>query len=99
MIDFSQTRTGDILRIVGAGAPGYATLGDLVRVKQVQRNGVTVEDRHGREADFLFNCGAARLEATEWRDDFPATLTAEEESLLRKIESGEIPCKAVEEMG
>lgn len=59
MIDYAKTRTGDILRLTGVGAPGYAQLGDLLRVKQVQHNGVTVEDRHGKEADFLFNCGAA----------------------------------------
>ena len=71
MIDYEKTRSGDILRVVGDGAPGYAAVGELLRVKRVQRNGVTVEDRHGTEADFLFNCGAARLEPTEWRDDFP----------------------------
>lgn len=80
MIDYATTKTGDILRIVGAGAPGYAAVGDLVRVRQVQRNGVTVEDRHGLAADFLFGCGAARLEPTEWRDDFPGALTARDEA-------------------
>lgn len=71
MIDYTLVRPGDILRIVGAGAPGYAKLDDLVRVTAVQKNGVTVEDKHGEPCDFVFNCGAARLELTEWREDFP----------------------------
>lgn len=69
MIDYAKMRRGDILRIIGAGAPGFCELGDLVRVTATNQNGVWVEDRHGKE--FVFNCGAARLEATEWRDDFP----------------------------
>lgn len=71
MIDYSQTRRGDILRIVGVGAPGYAQLGDLVRVTSVHANAVKVEDRDGAPCEFAYNCGAARLEPTEWREDFP----------------------------
>ncbi len=72
-MDYSQMKRGDILKIVGAGAPGYAALGDFVRVLEVFPNGVKVEDKNGEPCDFSFNCGAARLEATEWRDDFPAS--------------------------
>jgi hypothetical protein len=71
MIQYSQTHRGDILRVVGAGAPGYAKNGELVRAINVRENGVVVENVHGTEADFCFNCGAARLEPTEWRNDFP----------------------------
>ena len=71
MIDYSKTKRGDILKIVGAGAPGYARLNDLVRVKEVSKNVVTVENREAEEAEFAFNCGAARLEPTDWKDDFP----------------------------
>ncbi len=71
MIEYSKTERGDILRLVGAGAPGYAQLGDLVRVTEVQPNGVKVEDKQGNPCEFVFNCGAARLEQTEWRQDFP----------------------------
>jgi hypothetical protein len=71
MIDYSKTNVGDILKIVGAGAPGWAELGDLVRVTEVNVNGVWVEDKHGKKAEFLYNCGAARLEPTEWEKDFP----------------------------
>ena len=62
---------GDILRIVGLGACGYAKVGDLVRVVVAKPNAVTVQDTSGKEAEFCFNCGAARLEATEWTRDFP----------------------------
>jgi hypothetical protein len=73
MIEYSKTQVGDILRIVGAGAPGYAANGDLVRVTKVHANAVSVEDRDGAPCEFLFNCGAARLEPTDWRADFPGT--------------------------
>lgn len=72
MIDYSQTKRGDILKLVGAGAPGYAALGDLLRVTEVSQHGVKVEDKRGETCEFVYNCGAARLEATEWREDFPA---------------------------
>ncbi len=72
MIDYKTTKRGDILRIVGRGAPGYAANGDLVRVTEVHTNSVMVEDRDGKPMEFIFNCGAARLEPTEWNGDFPA---------------------------
>ncbi len=72
MINYAETKPGDILRIVGAGAPGFAPNGDLVRVLKVQANGVQVECKHGCTCEFVFNCGAARLEPTEWKQDFPA---------------------------
>jgi len=71
MIDYTKTNRGDILKLVGAGAPGYATMGDLLRVVRVHANSVTVEDRNSKECEFAFNCGAARLEPTEWKNDFP----------------------------
>lgn len=67
MIDYSRVSRGDILRIVGQGAPGFAELGDLVRVTSVFKNGVWVEDLDGESRRFVFNCGAARLEPTEWK--------------------------------
>ena len=71
MIDYSKTARGDILKVVGAGAPGFAANDSLVRVTHVYASAVTVENVDGQTADFMFNCGAARLEATEWKDDFP----------------------------
>ena len=72
MIDYNKTNRGDILKVTGAGAPGYAELGDLVRVLEVHTNSVKVENKDGERVDFMYNCGAARLESTEWKNDFPA---------------------------
>lgn len=70
-IKFSETKVGDILKLAGEGAVGYAELGDLVRVKKVFKEAVLVENKNGETCEFVFNCGAARLEPTEWREDFP----------------------------
>ena len=66
MIDYAKVQRGDILKVAGAGAPGFAKIGDLVRVLSTTRNGVEVEDKSGEKCEFVFNCGAARLEETEW---------------------------------
>jgi hypothetical protein len=71
VINYATVKKGDILKLVGAGAPGYANLGDLVRVTEVHTNGVKVEDKRGEPCEFVYNCGAARLEPTEWTNDFP----------------------------
>lgn len=75
MIDYKKTQKGDILKLVGAGAPGYANLGDLVRVTEITKYGVMVENKHGEPCEFVYNCGAARLEPTEWKNDFPQAVT------------------------
>lgn len=64
MIDFATTKPGDKLRIVGAGAPGFAKLGDVVTVKTCDGNRRcdVVHDDTGEEAYFALTCGAARLE-------------------------------------
>ena len=71
MIDYSKTNIGDILEVTGAGAPGYYTNGELVRVTKVHQNSVFTENRDGLVVEFVFNCGAARLNPTEWKTDFP----------------------------
>ena len=71
MIDYEKVKKGDILEIVEPGAPGYAKVGDLIRVTEVHHNSVNVEDRDGKPCEFLYNCGAARLKETEWKEDFP----------------------------
>lgn len=63
MIDFSKVKTGDKLKIVGMGAPGFAKLGDIVTV--LSCNGVNrceVLNESGEQAYFALTCGAARLE-------------------------------------
>ncbi len=64
MINFADTKQGDILRIAGNGAPGYADLGDLVHVVEVTDTSVIVRDAFGVRASFHDDCGAARLEGT-----------------------------------
>lgn len=72
MIKYSEVTQGDILKITGQGAPGFAQLGDLVRVTlPPESNRVDTENTRGQKAFFAFNCGAERLEATEWKNDFP----------------------------
>lgn len=71
MIDYSNTEKGDILKVVPPGAPGTYEIGELVRVVEVQQAGVLVENKNLRRCEFVFNCGAARLEPTEWKKDFP----------------------------
>jgi len=70
MIDYTKVAVGDVVRVVGVGAPGYAQLGDLLRITKVHANSVMVEDRDGNPCEFIYNCGAARLEPTEWKTDF-----------------------------
>ena len=72
MINYAEVERGDILKLVGAGAPCFAELGDLLRVLEITLNGVMVEDKNGDTTEFVFNCGAARLEETEWKKDFPS---------------------------
>lgn len=65
-IEFSKTKAGDKLRIIGAGAPGFAKLGDIVTVTScdgVRRCDVVNEA--GESAYFALTCGAARLEPVE----------------------------------
>ena len=66
MIDYKKIIAGQKLRIVGAGAPGFAKLGDVVTVKSCNgQNRVDVVNDDGSEAYFALTCGAARLEPTE----------------------------------
>lgn len=62
MIEFDKVKVGDKLKIVGAGAPGFAKLGDIVTVTEVGRMRVDVVRDDGEQAYFALTCGAARLE-------------------------------------
>jgi hypothetical protein len=63
MIDFEAVKVGDKLRIVGAGAPGFAQLGDVVTVTACNgTNRCDVVNEAGSSAYFALTCGAARLE-------------------------------------
>ena len=65
MIDYGRVREGEVLEIVGFGAPGYATAGDRVRVVHVGIDNIVVEDRAGRWAKFVGNQGTSRLRAAD----------------------------------
>lgn len=66
MIDFAKVKEGDKLKIVGAGAPGFAKLGDVVTVTSCNgRNRCDVVNESGEPAYFALTCGAARLEAVD----------------------------------
>lgn len=71
MIDYKLVKPGDRLRVIGQGAPGFASIGELITV--VSCNGFnrcdTVNDR-GEPAYFALSCGAARLEPAEDTRDF-----------------------------
>lgn len=72
MIDFSKTKPGDKLRVVGMGAPGFAQLGDIVTVTSC--NGVNrcdVVNAAGESAYFVLTCGAQRLEPAEAQEREP----------------------------
>ncbi len=88
MIEYSKTERGDILRLVKGvrDLPGFEA-GQLVRVKQRTIQGVLVENKHGGDCEFVFNCGAAHLEPTQWRQDFPppATPTVEQVLAIAKV--------------
>jgi len=63
MIDFAKVKEGDKLKIVGAGAPGFAKLGEVVTVTSCnERNRCDVVNEAGESAYFALTCGAARLE-------------------------------------
>jgi len=77
MIDMTAVRNGDILKIVENGIPGFAEIGDLVkvidvspvyrRVKELYVPSVIVENQDGENLKFIGDSGAARFEFTEKR--------------------------------
>jgi len=71
MIKYSETRIGDILKVEVNGAPGFYEDGELVRVRKVTNWSVTVENKNGDVANFINDCGAERLQRTEWKNEFP----------------------------
>jgi hypothetical protein len=66
MIDYSKIKPGDKLKIVGMGAPGFASLGDFVEVVSTDgKRRCDVKREDGAEAYFALSCGAQRLELVE----------------------------------
>lgn len=62
MIDFRTIAVGDKVKVVGEGAPGFAELGDELRITVVQSDRMYAERPDGKDAFFALTCGAARLE-------------------------------------
>ncbi len=65
MIDYNTIKVGDKVKVVGAGAPGYAALGDELEITAVSHNRVDTINKSGEAAYFALTCGAARLERIE----------------------------------
>ena len=82
MIDYGRVRKGDVLEIVGFGAPGFAAVGDRVQVVHVGLDNIVVEDRAGRWAKFVGNQGASRLLVAE-ADAVKSSVPPREYPLLR----------------
>jgi len=73
MIDYSKVQVGDVLRVTGvvtgAGLPGYAKVGDLVRVIEVvEKKGVWFVNRKGKIGGVFAFMGAVMVEPTEFKD-------------------------------
>jgi hypothetical protein len=65
MINFSTMKVGDKVRVVGAGAPGFAKVGEVLTVIKLGHHRVDVARYDGEEAYFALTCGASRLEVVE----------------------------------
>jgi len=62
MIDFKNISVGDKVRVVGAGAPGFAALGSILEITEVRKDRVFAKNNEGNVAFFALTCGASRLE-------------------------------------
>lgn len=65
MKNFTGIAVGDVLKITGQGAPGFAELGEEVQVIELLRHpGVRVCLMRDKSitASFVLSCGAERLE-------------------------------------
>lgn len=63
MINYENTHEGDLLRIVKAGAPGFAANGDIVEVTRCNHvDTLCVKRADGEEVYFRDHCGAGRLD-------------------------------------
>jgi len=76
VIDYKQVKVGDILQVVGLGMPGFAELGDCVRVTEVEAEGLYCTNSKGALSGVMFTCGAARLEPTQWQNEEEAKQAA-----------------------
>lgn len=61
-IQFDKMKIGDKVCVVGAGAPGFAKLGDVLTISRTAHDRVWCKREDGKEAYFALTCGAARLD-------------------------------------
>jgi hypothetical protein len=94
MIDYGRVGKGDVLKIAGVGAPGYAAVGDRVKVVHVGLDNIVVEDTAGRWAKFIGNQGAARLQAVE-ADAVNSSYQPREDRVSRTRAPGRAPLLGV----
>jgi hypothetical protein len=62
MIDYKTIKPGNKVKVVGMGAPGFASFGDILEITKVQKDRVFAKREDGEEAFFALTCGAQRLE-------------------------------------
>lgn len=62
MIDFNDIKIGNKVKVINAGAPGFAKVGDELEITKVEKNRVYAKRADGKEAFFALTCGADRLE-------------------------------------
>ena len=67
MIQFNEMKVGDKVKVVGMGAPGFASPGDTLEITKVLHDRVYAKTIDGNEAFFALTCGASRLEKIEAR--------------------------------
>lgn len=70
MIDFKTIAVGDRVKVVGAGAPGFAELGDELVVTKALSDRVFAQRTDGEEVFFALTCGAARLELVTQDEEY-----------------------------
>jgi len=69
MIEYAKVKVGDILRVIEPGLPDYAEVGELVKVTEVEAEGLWCMNSKGERGGVVFACGAARLEMTEFENE------------------------------
>ena len=81
MIRYTDIQVGDELRLVGAGAPGFAELGAVVVATKVAGDELEARNAAGKVATFEHACGAARLERVARLTDTEGTTSSSRPSI------------------
>jgi phosphoribosylamine-glycine ligase len=65
MISFEIIKVGDKVKVVGNGARGYASIGEILEITEVRTDRVYTKRKNGDIAYFALTCGAARLKKVD----------------------------------